>query len=156
MLRCSCLFTFPLIFVPFVPATSAICLRFLTHLSTLPALHLLIMSRKVHLFDIDIPGKITFKESMTLTAGEGPTVVDTDVGRLGIGICYDLRFPELSAIYAQRGVQLIVIPGEQSTARTAWPLQSFWWGVHCTKEGEGYACTLCTLSREPELAAPWM
>lgn len=59
---------------------------------------------------------------MTLTAGEGPTVVDTDVGRLGIGICYDLRFPELSAIYAQRGVQLIVIPGEQGAARTAWPL----------------------------------
>ena len=65
---------------------------------------------------------------MTLTAGEGPTVVDTDVGRLGIGICYDLRFPELSAIYAQRGVQLIVIPGEQGAARTAWPLPSSWWG----------------------------
>uniref|UniRef100_A0A0E0K9G6 CN hydrolase domain-containing protein n=1 Tax=Oryza punctata TaxID=4537 RepID=A0A0E0K9G6_ORYPU len=42
--------------------------------------------RKIHLFDIDIPGKITFKESKTLTAGQDLTVVDTDVGRIGIGI----------------------------------------------------------------------
>lgn len=67
--------------------------------------------RKVHLFDIDIPGKITFKESLTLTPGQGPTVVDTAVGRLGIGICYDIRFPELAALYANRGVQLLLYPG---------------------------------------------
>ncbi|KNA20904.1 hypothetical protein SOVF_048130 [Spinacia oleracea] len=58
--------------------------------------------RKIHLFDIDIPGKMTFKESKTLTAGESPTIVDTDVGRIGIGICYDIRFQELAAIYAAR------------------------------------------------------
>jgi hypothetical protein len=68
--------------------------------------------RKVHLFDIDIPGKMTFKESLTLSPGQGPTVVDTEVGRLGIGICYDIRFPELAWIYAQRGCQLLVYPGE--------------------------------------------
>jgi len=66
---------------------------------------------QVHLFDIDIPEKQTFKESDTLTAGECLTVVDTDCGRLGIGICYDIRFPEMAAIYAQRGVQLLVYPG---------------------------------------------
>ena len=66
---------------------------------------------QVHLFDIDIPGKITFKESETLTQGESFTVVDTPACRLGIGICYDLRFPELAMVYAQRGVQLIVYPG---------------------------------------------
>jgi omega-amidase len=65
----------------------------------------------VHLFDIDIPGKMTFKESLTLSPGGGPTVVDTPAGRLGIGICYDIRFPELAMVYAQRGVQLIVYPG---------------------------------------------
>lgn len=54
---------------------------------------------------------MTFKESQTLSPGQQPTVVDTDVGRLGIGICYDIRFPELAMIYAQRGVQLIVYPG---------------------------------------------
>jgi hypothetical protein len=47
--------------------------------------------RKVHLFDIDIPGKMTFKESLTLSPGDGPTVVDTPAGRLGVGICYDIR-----------------------------------------------------------------
>ncbi|XP_057476552.1 omega-amidase, chloroplastic-like isoform X1 [Actinidia eriantha] len=59
--------------------------------------------RKIHLFDIDIPGKISFQESKTLTAGETPTVVDTEVGRIGIGICYDIRFQELAMLYAARG-----------------------------------------------------
>ncbi|CAL5401574.1 unnamed protein product [Camellia sinensis] len=60
--------------------------------------------RKIHLFDIDIPGQMTFKESLTLTAGESPTIVDTDVGRIGIGICYDIRFQELAMVNAARGV----------------------------------------------------
>lgn len=67
----------------------------------------------MHLFDIDIPGGVTFKESETLTAGQTGTVVDTDAGRLGIGICYDVRFPELAMMYAQRGAQLLVYPGER-------------------------------------------
>ena len=67
---------------------------------------------QAHLFDIDIPGKVRFKESETLTPGQAGTVVDTAVGRLGIGICYDLRFPELAMCYARRGVQAIVYPGE--------------------------------------------
>lgn len=67
--------------------------------------------RKVHLFDIDIPGKMTFKESLTLTPGEDITIVDTAAGRLGIGICYDIRFPELAMLYRQRGVQALVYPG---------------------------------------------
>ena len=71
----------------------------------------------MHLFDIDIPGKITFKESLTLTPGEGPTVVDTDAGRLGIGICYDIRFPELAQLYTQRGCQALVYPGAAGEAR---------------------------------------
>ena len=65
----------------------------------------------MHLFDIDIPGKISFKESDTLTAGENIAVVDTEAGRLGLGICYDIRFPELAMIYARQGVQLILYPG---------------------------------------------
>ncbi|QDZ21091.1 omega-amidase [Chloropicon primus] len=67
--------------------------------------------RKCHLFDIDIPGKITFKESDTLTGGDALTVVDTRYGKFGIGICYDMRFPEMAMIYANRGVQMIVYPG---------------------------------------------
>jgi omega-amidase len=64
------------------------------------------------LFDIDIPGKMTFKESLTLTPGESGTVVDTPAGRLGIGICYDIRFPELAMLYAQQGATALVYPGQ--------------------------------------------
>jgi omega-amidase len=68
------------------------------------------------LFDIDIPGGITFRESETLSPGDSITVVDTDAGRLGIGICYDIRFPELAMLYAQKGAQLIVYPGTEHFA----------------------------------------
>ncbi|KAG6608344.1 Omega-amidase, chloroplastic [Cucurbita argyrosperma subsp. argyrosperma] len=80
--------------------------------------------RKIHLFDIDIPGKITFIESKTLTAGQTPTVVDTEVGRIGIGICYDIRFQELAMIYAARGAHLICYPGafNMTTGPLHWEL----------------------------------
>lgn len=80
--------------------------------------------RKIHLFDIDIPGKITFKESKTLTAGQHPTIVDTDVGRIGIGICYDIRFQELAMLYAARGAHLICYPGafNMTTGPLHWEL----------------------------------
>ncbi|KAL4384100.1 hypothetical protein GQ457_15G000260 [Hibiscus cannabinus] len=66
---------------------------------------------QIHLFDIDIPGKLTFMESKTFTSGETPTIVDTDVGRIGIGICHDICFEELAMIYASRGAHLICYPG---------------------------------------------
>ncbi|PIA27730.1 hypothetical protein AQUCO_07600114v1 [Aquilegia coerulea] len=80
--------------------------------------------RKLHLFDIDIPGQITFKESKTLTAGENPTIVDTDVGRIGIGICYDIRFEELAMLYAARGAHLLCYPGafNMTTGPLHWEL----------------------------------
>ncbi|ERN11201.1 omega-amidase, chloroplastic-like isoform X1 [Amborella trichopoda] len=80
--------------------------------------------RKVHLFDIDVPGDITFRESDTLTAGEKPTIVDTDVGRIGIGICHDIRFPELAMLYEARGAHLICYPGafNMSTGQLLWEL----------------------------------
>ncbi|KAK6787263.1 hypothetical protein RDI58_015788 [Solanum bulbocastanum] len=51
--------------------------------------------RKIHLFDMGkpFPGEVQFKESDNISAGERPTVVDTDFGRIGIGICHDIRFP---------------------------------------------------------------
>lgn len=67
--------------------------------------------RKIHLFDIDVPGKITFKESDTLKSGNDITVVDTELGKMGIGICYDIRFPELSRIMALKGADILVFPG---------------------------------------------
>lgn len=68
--------------------------------------------RKVHLFDIDVPGKITFKESDSLTGGDTLTVVDTPWGGLGVGICYDIRFPEMALLQRQeKGCNLLVYPG---------------------------------------------
>jgi omega-amidase len=67
--------------------------------------------RKMHLFDIDVHGQIQFKESDTLTPGDQVTVVDTDFGKLGVAICYDIRFPELSRLMALQGAQLLVFPG---------------------------------------------
>ncbi|CAL9009737.1 unnamed protein product [Prunus brigantina] len=80
--------------------------------------------RKIHLFDIDIPGEISFKESDTFTAGDQPTIVDTEVGRIGIGICHDIRFPELAALYRKRGVDIICYPGafNMSTGELFWEL----------------------------------
>ena len=51
----------------------------------------LAIHRKVHLFDIDIPGKITHRESDTFAHGEQITVFDTEFCKVGLGICYDLR-----------------------------------------------------------------
>jgi len=71
--------------------------------------------RKLHLFDIDIPGGITFKESETLTGGDKVTLVDTDFGRIGLGICYDMRFPEMAMIAARRGAIAMIYPGAFNT-----------------------------------------
>lgn len=67
--------------------------------------------RKVHLFDIDIPGKVRFQESEVLSAGNDITILDTKYGRISIAICYDIRFPELSLIPARSGAFLLIYPG---------------------------------------------
>ncbi|WP_066503104.1 carbon-nitrogen hydrolase family protein [Abyssisolibacter fermentans] len=66
--------------------------------------------RKVHLFDIDVKGGVRFKESDTLTAGNKITVFNTVFGKIGLCICYDIRFPELSRLMAQLGAKIIIIP----------------------------------------------
>ncbi|CAK7356540.1 unnamed protein product [Dovyalis caffra] len=79
---------------------------------------------KVHLFDIDIPGDFVFKESETFAAGDNFTIVDTDIGRIGIGICHDIRFPELAMLYREKGAHLICYPGafNMSTGKLLWDL----------------------------------
>lgn len=71
--------------------------------------------RKLHLFDINVPGKIEFRESKTLTAGQQVTMFDTEFGRVGLGICYDLRFPEYAQACASAGCDVIVYPGAFNT-----------------------------------------
>ncbi|KAH7921489.1 carbon-nitrogen hydrolase [Leucogyrophana mollusca] len=76
-----------------------------------PKGELVAMHRKVHLFDIDIPGKMTFKESETLTGGSTTAFFDTEFARIGLGICYDVRFPELAMINARKGCHALIYPG---------------------------------------------
>lgn len=80
--------------------------------------------RKVHLFDIDVKGGQRFKESETLTAGNTSTVFDTEFGRIGLCICYDLRFPELSRKMADQGARIILVPAafNMTTGPAHWEL----------------------------------
>lgn len=72
--------------------------------------------RKLHLFDIDVPGKITFKESETLTGGDKITLFDLEgYGKVGLGICYDIRFPEVAATAARKGAFAMIYPGAFNT-----------------------------------------
>lgn len=72
--------------------------------------------RKTHLFDIEIPGKISFKESEVLTAGNQLTVIDLpEYGKIGLSICYDIRFPEAAMIAARKGAFLLIYPGAFNT-----------------------------------------
>ncbi|XVF27031.1 hypothetical protein REPUB_Repub14bG0071700 [Reevesia pubescens] len=79
---------------------------------------------QIHLFDIDVPGDISFKESDSFAAGDEPTIVDTDIGRIGIGICHDMRFPELAMLYRAKGARIICYPGafNMSTGELLWEL----------------------------------
>ncbi|KAF8758603.1 putative oxidoreductase C terminal [Rhizoctonia solani] len=76
-----------------------------------PKGELVAIHRKVHLFDIDIPGGITFKESETLTGGTKLTSFETEFGKIGLGICYDVRFPEMAMIAARKGCVAMLYPG---------------------------------------------
>lgn len=66
--------------------------------------------QKIHLFDIDIKNQIRFIESEILSPGKDITVFDTEFGKMGIAICYDMRFPELIRLMAIKGAKLIFVP----------------------------------------------
>ena len=66
--------------------------------------------RKIHLFDIDVKDGIRFMESDVLSRGEELTIFDTKYGKVGVVICYDIRFPELIRLMVLKGVRVIVVP----------------------------------------------
>ena len=80
--------------------------------------------RKVHLFDIDVKDEISFKESDTLSPGNEITVIETPFATIGIGICYDIRFVELSRIMTLKGAELLIFPGafNMTTGPAHWQL----------------------------------
>ena len=97
-----------------------------TSLTFSPTGQLLATHRKVHLFDIDIPGGITFKESDVLSPGNKVTILDLpEYGKIAIAICYDIRFPELAMIAARKGCFALIYPGafNTTTGPLHWKLQ---------------------------------
>lgn len=66
--------------------------------------------RKIHLYDVEIPGRVSYQESRTVAPGEAPVTVDVEGVRVGLSICYDLRFPELYRRLAVAGAQVLLVP----------------------------------------------
>ena len=66
--------------------------------------------RKIHLFDVDIAGHVTIRESDVRLPGVDATLVQTALGPIGLTICYDLRFPELYRRLTLAGARVIVVP----------------------------------------------
>merc|ERR1712142_195855 len=93
-----------------------------------PSLEMIAKHRKIHLFDINIPGKISFQESKTLNPGNSITTFafpEKDFVKAGVGICYDIRFPELAlAMRHKFQTNLLVYPGafNMTTGPAHWEL----------------------------------
>ena len=78
---------------------------------------------KIHLFDVDLPGRDeSYRESAHAAPGREPVVVDTPCGRLGLSVCYDLRFPELYRRLVAAGAELLSVPAAFTvpTGRAHW------------------------------------
>jgi deaminated glutathione amidase len=78
---------------------------------------------KIHLFDVDIPGRNeSYRESANIAPGKAAIVAETPVGRLGMSVCYDVRFPELYRQLSSKGAQVLTVPSAFTgpTGRAHW------------------------------------
>jgi deaminated glutathione amidase len=80
---------------------------------------------KIHLFDVEVPGRDErYQESSSVRPGETPTSVDTPAGRLGLAVCYDVRFPELFRRLLEMGAEWLCLPSAFTapTGRAHWEI----------------------------------
>lgn len=77
---------------------------------------------KIHMFDVDLPNGESWRESSTYTAGTEAVMVDVGVAKLGLAVCYDLRFAELFRTYATHGTNILTLPAAftQQTGEAHW------------------------------------
>lgn len=78
---------------------------------------------KIHLFDVDVPGSAeSHRESAHTVPGRDPRVVDTPIGKVGLAVCYDMRFPELFRVLSRQGAEMFVVPAAFTvpTGRAHW------------------------------------
>ena len=78
--------------------------------------------RKIHLFDVDVSEEVRFTESDTVQPGDEVVVAETALARVGMTICYDLRFPELYRHLVDAGAELVTVPSAftMTTGREHW------------------------------------
>ena len=79
---------------------------------------------KIHLFDVDLPGGESWRESAAYVSGSRAVAVDTPWGRLGLSVCYDLRFPDLYRALSDAGATILTVPAAFTvpTGRAHWHL----------------------------------
>ena len=105
--------------------------------------------RKIHLFDAAIANGPHFRESDTLTPGSELTLFDTEFGKIGVCVCFDIRFPELFLLISKAGAQAVIIPAafNNVTGAAHWELllrsramdaQLFTAGVCPARNEKGY------------------
>ena len=78
---------------------------------------------KIHLFDVQVPERAeSYRESANVAPGSAPVVVETPVGRLGLSVCYDVRFPELYRRLSAAGAEVLTVPSAftEPTGRAHW------------------------------------
>jgi predicted amidohydrolase len=111
-----------------------------------PSGDLIAKYRKIHMFDVDLAGDESYRESATVTPGDEIVLTEIDGLSVGLATCYDLRFPELFRILALRGAKVIVLPAAftMTTGKDHWEtliraraienqvymIASAQWGVH--------------------------
>jgi deaminated glutathione amidase len=66
--------------------------------------------RKMHLFDVDVGDGQRYHESAAVAPGEGPVLAEASLGKIGMSVCYDLRFPELYRHYSKAGAVMMTVP----------------------------------------------
>ena len=78
--------------------------------------------RKIHLFDVDVSADVRFRESDTVLSGDELVVAETELGAIGLSICYDLRFSEMYRRLVDRGARVLTIPAAftLTTGRAHW------------------------------------
>ncbi|HET6613452.1 MAG TPA: carbon-nitrogen hydrolase family protein [Kofleriaceae bacterium] len=95
--------------------------------------------RKIHLFDVDIPGGATLRESASTVAGDELVTVETPLAKIGLSICYDLRFPELyRQLVCRKGAEVVVVPSA-FTAKTG---AAHWHTLLCARAIENQCFVL--------------
>jgi deaminated glutathione amidase len=77
---------------------------------------------KVHLFDVDLAGGESYRESATIAPGDRAVVAETPFGGVGLSVCYDLRFPQLYRALAKAGAGILLVPAAftRTTGRAHW------------------------------------